>query len=153
MFKKYIFSQRRKSMAKDLIIKSEDLAITLNVIGKLLKADGKNQGGYGFLSDGSGVFHILVQDADSARHILESNKISVLEEQDVWVIIAEHGDNAILKLNGVIGNTADNFYLLKVPDNGAVEIKTRISSDDDTEDAGGCSHIFYAILHSLGLTK
>lgn len=140
-------------MIKDLIIKSENLAITLNAIVEILKAEGKNQGGCGFLSDGNGVFHLLLQDTDSARPILESTKLTVSEERDVFVIIADGGNNISRKLNGVT-EVAQNFYVLKVPGDGSVKVSTHIdTNDDNNQDAPGCSHIIFDILHNLGLTK
>lgn len=140
-------------MPRDLIIKSDDPAVTLNVLGEMVKTAENNPGGYGFINEGSGVVHLLLQDADNARHILASNRIPVSEEHDVLIIIADVGGNTSLKLNGIKKDTS-NIFVVKVPENGSVEINTHIEvGDDSNQDARRCSHIIFDMLGSLGLNK
>ena len=62
-------------------------------------------------------------------------------------------DPTVLKSNDVKVDSS-NRYVLDVPENGAAQVPTTIESrDHDSQDAQGCSHILFDILHSLGLTK
>ena len=139
-------------MPKDLTINLDDPAGSLAVVGEALGVGGKNtEGGFGFLSGGKRVFHLLVQDAHSARRVLEASKIPVSEERDVLVIIADAGEKTITDLSGV-ETIGPDVYVLKVPDNGSARITTRIQASektDDTQDPLGCSHIIVGILRRL----
>ena len=140
-------------MPKDLTIHLDDPLGSLSVVGEALGLGRKNsEGGFGFLGEGQGVFHLLVQDLVTARHALEGGQLAVLEEKDALVIIADMGEKAIMDLSG--GEmVAENFFKLKVPDNGSIKITINIEANEepnDKPDAPGC---IVALLRWLGLIK
>jgi hypothetical protein len=74
-------------MAKDLTVTLEDRPGTLAEMGEALGKAGINiEGVCGFLSQGKGVIHILVEDAAAASRALEAAKIHVNEERDVLLL-------------------------------------------------------------------
>jgi hypothetical protein len=145
---------KEKNMPKELIIKDMELKVTLNIIDEILRTDGNNQGGCGFINSEGGVLHLLLQNVDSARHVLESNKLPISEERDVLIIMAhsEVDSSWVSRLNEAEAN-AHGIYKLIVPENGTVEISTHIEAKETTPDARGCYRIIFNILESLRLTK
>jgi hypothetical protein len=140
-------------MPKDLTIHLDDPAGSLPVVGKALGLGRKSgEGGFGFLGEGQGVFHLLVQDAATAQRALEAGQLAILEEKDVLVIIAEMGEKATMDLSG--GEmAAENFYKVKVPDNGSVKITISIQANEETNDKSEAPGCIVAFLRWLGLTK
>ena len=148
-------------MPKALTIKFEDFTDTLAVLGQALGIAEKNaEGGCGLLIEGRGMLHLLVQDADSARHVLEASKITVSEERDVILIISDPWESAVSDLSK-FERIGESVYVLRVPRNGSVKITTRIEGkettdytrDDPARDAPGCRHTIVAILRWLRLIK
>ena len=73
-------------MAKDLTISVEDRPGELARIGEALGQAGVNiEGVAGFVSEGRGIIHLLVEDAAGARAALEGAGIVVSEEADALV--------------------------------------------------------------------
>jgi hypothetical protein len=147
-------------MPRELIIKGIDLKATLNVIDEILRTKGNNEGGCGFIIGESGVLHLILQNADSARYVLESNKLPIAEERDVLLIMAHSGVDSSWDWEHHISPRFDKaealakgLYILTVPEGGQVEISTHIEAQDNPPDATGCSGIIFNILHSLRLTK
>jgi hypothetical protein len=74
-------------MPKDLTVIIEDRPGTLADLGEATGRAGINIDGMcGFLSEGKGVIHILVEDADSTRRTLEGAGLEVREERDVVIL-------------------------------------------------------------------
>jgi hypothetical protein len=74
-------------MPKDLTVIIEDRPGTLADLGEATGRAGINIDGMcGFLSEGKGVIHILVEDADSTRRALEGAGLDVREERDVVIL-------------------------------------------------------------------
>jgi hypothetical protein len=77
-------------MATDLTVILEDRPGTLADMGAALgKASINIDGCCGFLCEGKGVLHILVQDASAARRVLEGAGFEVHDERQVLVLKAE----------------------------------------------------------------
>lgn len=74
-------------MAKDLTIILEDRPGALAAMGQALGKAGVNmEGSGGFVFEGKGVLHILVEDAAAARRALQGAGIEVRGERDVLVL-------------------------------------------------------------------
>jgi hypothetical protein len=74
-------------MPKDLTVVIEDTPGTLADLGEATGKAGVNIDGMcGFPSEGKGLIHILVEDADAARRALESAGIEVRDERDVLIL-------------------------------------------------------------------
>lgn len=74
-------------MAKDLTIILEDRPGALAAMGQALGKAGVNmEGSGGFVFEGKGVLHILVEDAGAARRALQGAGIEVHGERDVLVL-------------------------------------------------------------------
>lgn len=74
-------------MAKDLTIILEDRPGSLAAMGQALGKAGVNmEGSGGFVFEGKGILHILVEDAAAARRALQGAGIEVRGERDVLVL-------------------------------------------------------------------
>jgi hypothetical protein len=77
-------------MPKDLTVIIEDRPGTLADLGEAMGKAGINIDGMcGFPSEGKGVIHVLVEDADAARRALEAAGMEVRDEREV--LILRHG--------------------------------------------------------------
>ncbi len=77
-------------MAKDLTVILEDRPGTLADVGEALGKAGVNiEGMCGFPSEGKGIGHLLVEDAEGALRALESLGVQVAGEREVLVIPVE----------------------------------------------------------------
>lgn len=92
-------------MAKNLTIELEDKPGILAELGEALGRAGINIEGFcGYASGGTGVVHLLVDDAAAARGALEGTGISVQDERDVVVVEIEDRPGAL----GVIARRISN---------------------------------------------
>ncbi len=74
-------------MATDFTIALEDRPGTLADLGEALGGAGVNIGGLcGFPSEGVGIIHVLVDDADAARRALTDAGLDVRDEREVVVV-------------------------------------------------------------------
>jgi hypothetical protein len=74
-------------MARDLTVVLEDRPGTLAGMGEALGKAGINIDGLcGFLCEGKGVIHVLVEDAPPARKVLEDAGIEVKGDRPVMVL-------------------------------------------------------------------
>lgn len=72
---------------KDLTVIIEDRPGTLADLGEATGRAGINIDGMcGFPSEGKGVIHILVEDAEATRRALEGTGLDVREERDVLIL-------------------------------------------------------------------
>jgi hypothetical protein len=78
-------------MAKDLTVTLEDRPGTLAELGEALGTAGLNiEGMGGFVVQGRGIMHVLVEDAAAARGALEAAGLKVEGERDVVVAPIEN---------------------------------------------------------------
>ena len=92
-------------MAKNLTIELEDKPGILAELGEALGRAGINIEGFcGYASGGTGVVHLLVDDAAAARGVLEGTGISVQDERDVVVVEIDDRPGAL----GVIARRISN---------------------------------------------
>jgi hypothetical protein len=83
-------------MATDLTIMLEDRPGILAELGEALGGAQVNIEGFcGYRSDGSGVVHLLVDDAGAARSALEGAGFAVQDEQEVVVVDIEDRPGAL----------------------------------------------------------
>jgi hypothetical protein len=74
-------------MPKDLTVIIEDRPGTLADLGEATGKAGVNIDGMcGFPSEGKGVIHVLVEDADATRRALEGAGLEVRDERDVLIL-------------------------------------------------------------------
>jgi hypothetical protein len=92
-------------MTKDLTIALEDRPGILAELGEALGGAGINIEGFcGYASGGTGIVHLLVDDATAAREALEGAGIEVQDERDVVVIDVQDRPGAL----GVIARRITN---------------------------------------------
>jgi hypothetical protein len=92
-------------MAKNLTIELKDKPGILAELGEALGRAGINIEGFcGYASGGTGVVHLLVDDAAAARGALEGTGISVQAERDVVVLEIDDRPGAL----GVIARRISN---------------------------------------------
>jgi hypothetical protein len=112
-------------MAKDLTVILEDRPGTLADMGEALGKAGINIDGMcGFLSEGKGVIHILVEDAAGARSALEGAGIDVGAEREVVVVEVEDRPGAFGDLARKIANEGVNFDLTYMATNTRLVVGT-----------------------------
>jgi hypothetical protein len=74
-------------MPKDLTVMIEDQPGTLADLGEAMGKAGINIDGMcGFPSEGKGLIHVLVEDADATRRALEGAGLAVGRERDVLIL-------------------------------------------------------------------
>jgi hypothetical protein len=74
-------------MSKDLTVILEDRPGMLAELGEAMGKAGINIDGMcGFLAEGKGVIHMLVEDTEAARSALEGAGLDVREERDVLML-------------------------------------------------------------------
>jgi hypothetical protein len=92
-------------MAKDLTIALEDRAGILAELGEALGGASINIEGFcGYRSEGTGIVHLLVDDAIAARGALEAAGFTVQDERDVLVVDVEDRPGAL----GVVARRISN---------------------------------------------
>jgi hypothetical protein len=92
-------------VTKDLTIALEDRPGILAELGEALGGAGINIEGFcGYASGGTGIVHLLVDDATAAREALEGAGIEVQDERDVVVIDVQDRPGAL----GVIARRITN---------------------------------------------
>jgi hypothetical protein len=83
-------------MAKDLTISLEDRPGILAELGEALGGAGINIEGFcGYRSGGTGIVHLLVDDATAARRALEGAGFAVEDEREVIVVDVEDRPGAL----------------------------------------------------------
>jgi hypothetical protein len=83
-------------MAKDLTISLEDRPGILAELGEALGGAGINIEGFcGYRSGGTGIVHLLVDDATAARRALEGAGFAVQDEREVIVVDVEDRPGAL----------------------------------------------------------
>ena len=83
-------------MAKDLTVALEDRAGILAELGEALGGAGINIEGFcGYRSEGTGIVHLLVDDATAARAALEASGFAVQDEREVIVVDVEDRPGAL----------------------------------------------------------
>ncbi len=131
-------------MSKDLTVILEDRLGTLADMGEALGKAGINIDAVGgFVSDGEGIFHILVEDGAAARRALEKIDIEVSGEREVLVLEVEDRPSAFGNVTRRIANAGVNIDLTYLVTNTRIAIgvddldKARAAvenGDDDKED-------------------
>ena len=92
-------------MAKDLTIALEDRPGILAELGEALGGAGINIEGFcGYRSEGTGIVHLLVDDATAARGALEGAGFAVQDERDVIVVDVEDRPGALAVVARRIAN-------------------------------------------------
>ena len=92
-------------MAKDLTIALEDRPGILAELGEVLGGAGINIEGFcGYRSEGTGIVHLLVDDAPAARGALEGAGFAVQHERDVIVVDVEDRPGALAVVARRIAN-------------------------------------------------
>ncbi len=108
---------------KDLTILLEDKPGSLAEVTKTLGNAGINiEGGCGYPAVGRGIFHILVEDAVSARNSLEAVGITISEEKDVMIIDLDNQPGAIGNLTSKFGEAGINIDLFYFASNNRIVI-------------------------------
>ncbi len=98
---------------KDLSIILEDRPGTLADMGEALgKANINIEGACGFPCDGKGTGHLLVEDASTARRVLEEAGIKVGEEREVLVLEMEDQPGEFGKTARKIADAGVNINLM-----------------------------------------
>lgn len=100
-------------MNSDLTILLENRVGTLADMGEALGKAGINiEGICEFPSEGQGIVHILVKDADSARKVLEGAGIHVLGERQVLLVNIQDHPGELGKICRRIADTGGNIELI-----------------------------------------
>ena len=100
-------------MAKDLTIELQNRPGTLADLGEALgKAQVNIDGVAGMASDGTGLFHILVEDAAAARQALGNAGIKVTDEREVVVVDVEDRPGMLGEVARKIADTGANIDLV-----------------------------------------
>ncbi len=110
-------------MSKDLTVILEDRLGTLADMGEALGKAGINIDAVGgFVSDGEGIFHILVEDGAAARRALEEIDIEVSGEREVLVLEVEDRPSAFGNVTRRIANAGVNIDLAYLVTNTQIVI-------------------------------
>ncbi len=114
-------------MARDLVIRVEDRPGALAEVCEVAGLAGINlDGGCGFLCEGNGVFHVLVDDVSGFRRVSEGRSFHIMEEQDVLVIDMDDRPGALGDLLRRIADEGVNINLLYL----ATRTRAVIGTDD-----------------------
>ncbi len=110
-------------MSKDLTVILEDRPGTLADMGEALGEVGINIDAVGgFVSEGKGIFHILVEDGAGARRALEEIDIEVSGEREVLVLEVEDRPSAFGRVTRHIANAGVNIDLTYLVTNTRIAI-------------------------------
>ena len=110
-------------MSKDLTVILEDRPGTLADMGEGLEDVGINIDAVsGFVSEGKGIFHILVEDGAAARRALEELDIEVSGEREVLVLEVEDRPSAFGHVTRRIANAGVNIDLAYLVTNTRIVI-------------------------------
>ena len=110
-------------MAKDLTVILEDRPGTAADLGEALGNAGINiEGLCGFPVEGKGIVHVLVEDADAARKVLEDAGLEVRDESDVLVLEIEDKPGAYGDICRKIADAGVNIDLDYLASNGRIVI-------------------------------
>ena len=108
-------------MATDLTIGLSDRPGSLAQASDALGRAGVNiEGATGFVCDGQGVFHILVEDAERARRALIDSGFTIEDERRVAVMPIENRPGAAAELLRRIADADVNIDLLYIASNGSL---------------------------------
>ena len=114
-------------MARDLTVVLENRPGTLADLGEALAQAGVNIDGMcGFPCEGSGIIHILVQDANAARQALEEAGLRVGVERDVILYDAEDRPGMLGEIARKLADAGVNVDLIYK----ATQTKLVIGGDD-----------------------
>ena len=114
-------------MATDLTVILEDRPGTLADLGEALGSAGINLDGMcGFPCEGRAVIHILVEDAGSARSVLEEAGLNVESEREVLLHEAEDRPGMLGETARKIANAGVNLDLIYK----ATQTRLVIGADD-----------------------
>lgn len=120
-------------MPTDLTITLEDRPGTLADAAEALGNAGVNiEGGCGFVVDGRGTFHLLVEDPSAARSALQGAGARVEGEREVLVVGIENKPGALGEIARRVANAGANIDLGYLTADGRLVLGV-----DDTEKARG----------------
>jgi len=106
-------------MATDLTVGLIDRPGTLAQVSDALGRAGINiEGACGFVCEGIGVFHVLVQDAERARRALIDSGFEIQDERQVAVTPVENRPGAAAALLSRIADAGVNVDLLYMTADG-----------------------------------
>lgn len=110
-------------MATDLTVYLEDRPGTIAEAGEALGAAGINiQGACGFPSDGRGVLHLLVDDADASRAALEAAGLEVGGQRPVVVSAIEDRPREMGRVLRRVADAGVNVDLVYLTHDGRMVI-------------------------------
>ena len=105
-------------MTKDLTVILQDRPGTIADMGEALGRAGINiMGGCGIPCEGMGVLHILVEDAATARKVLEGGGFEVRDEREVLILDIEDTPGSLGKITRSIAEAGVNIDLLYLAGN------------------------------------
>jgi hypothetical protein len=115
-------------MPKDLTIVLKDQPGELAKLGEATGTAGVNiQGLAAFTGEGSGIIHILVDDAAAAREALEKAGMGVADEREVLVVDVKDRPGSLGELARNLGESGVNIELAYTTFGG---VKVVIATDD-----------------------
>jgi hypothetical protein len=105
--------QRRRTMPKDLTVILQERPGTLADMAELLEKEGINiEGICGTKFQGGGFIHVLVEDANGARRVLEANELKISKEREVLIRDIEDKPGALAKLTRQLANAEVNIEVI-----------------------------------------
>jgi hypothetical protein len=111
------------SLTKDFTIVLENRPGKLAEVGEALgNANVNIDGVCGFHCKGSGVIHILAEDADGARKALETAGLKITKEQKVLLIGAEDHPGELGRISRLIADARVNIDLVYLSMKGEVVV-------------------------------
>lgn len=114
-------------MPQNLTVILEDRPGTLAQVAEALGREGINvDGGCGFPSEGRGVIHLLVEDAQGAKAAIEGTGAEVSGVRDVLVLDVENRPGSLGELARTLADAGVNINLLYV----AANTRLVIGADD-----------------------
>jgi len=112
-------------MATDLTVGLVDRPGSLAKASDVLGRAGVNiEGACGYLSDGQGVYHVLVNDAERARRALIDSGFEIQAERQVVLVPVENRPGAAAKLLRRLADAQINIDLLYTTLDGNVVLGT-----------------------------
>ena len=100
-------------MPKDLTVILQERPGTLADMAELLEKEGINiEGICGTKFQGGGFIHILVEDANKARRVLEANGLKISKERDVLIKDIEDRPGTLAKLTRRLANAEVNIEVI-----------------------------------------